>query len=159
MSYQLLECLNINPMLFKLFIYSLVWRCSISTLPEFFNFRLKNETEDEIRKFLKSSLRRSHQELIISLPDIIEYPKYNLCVFKPKHINIRSRGILAAYQMSDYYYGIFTSDLIIYFFQDERLIDDRLQNLSNDQNNIVKIILANTDSWQKWCKAVINKIL
>jgi len=67
-------------------------------------------------------------------------------------------GIFTAFQMSKSHYGIFTSDLIIYFYLDDN-IDGLSQFISNKNNQHVIFALADSNQWKEISKAVINKRL
>lgn len=95
---QFIECNNLNPTLFKLFIYSLVWRASISKLSEFQQFYLLHDAEEKLRNFLNNNLKNTHKELFESLKHIGEIPLYHSCLIKSKQ---KARGIFSVCNMNE----------------------------------------------------------
>jgi hypothetical protein len=152
----ILNCLDLNPFLFKLFCFSMIWRLSITSNPFFKNFKLPEKLELEIADFLNKNLQSTHQDLINGLELIKTYPKYHLLVYKQKIGNESFKGILTAFQMSEDHYGIFTSDMILFFYLNENLIDDLSKLISNMGTDKVKFVLANSSQWKGIGKAVIK---
>lgn len=156
---KILECLNINPIGFKIFLYSMVWRCSISNLPEFESFELDTETEAELRFFLVNILKNSHTKLINAISQISEFPNYDYCMFKPLFRNDNTIGIFTAYRVDKFQFGIFTGDFIFFFFSNSKDIHPAYKLVSNYQNQKVIITLAGTDDWNSLNEIVIRKML
>ena len=119
---KVLECLNINPIGFKIFVYSIVWRTSISSLPEFETFKLDDKTEDKLRVFLNQILKNGHTELINSISELTDFPNYDYCIFKPLSRNEFTRGIFTAYKTDEFQFGIFTVDFIFFFYSNSKVL-------------------------------------
>lgn len=156
---KILECLNVNPTSFKIFIYSIIWRASISKLKEFDKFKLSDEVEDKLRFFLNKNLCLSHSELLNSLDKIVDVPEYHFIVFKPEFRNESTRGILSAYQINLNQFGIFTVDFIIFIHIKDESIDSFIKSVSNKQNEKVRLLLAETDAWRKLNNNVVYRML
>lgn len=156
---KILECLNINPIAFKIFVFSLVWRASISSLPEFESFKLDDKTESDLRNLLNEKLKNSHIELVASLSESIDIPNYDYCVFKPLVRNEFSRGVFTSYKMNKFQFGIFTVDYIIFFFLNSKDMDPAYKLVSNYQNEKVLITLIGTDYWKHLNELVVRKML
>ncbi|THV59311.1 hypothetical protein EZV76_10825 [Flagellimonas alvinocaridis] len=156
---QLLRCIKINPTSFKLFIYSIIWRVSISKLQIFEKFKLPESIESELRFFLDENLKSSHSKMLNSFERISNLPNYHFTVIKPISRNDKTRGILTAYQMAPNNFCIFTVDYLIFFFDKEEKIDPAFKFYSNKQNEIVKIVVSAVSGWQKLTKAVVFKML
>ncbi|MEW2920076.1 hypothetical protein AB1A65_01315 [Muricauda sp. ANG21] len=156
---KLLECLRINPTSFKLFIYSIVWRVSISELEIFEKFKLSAKIESELGFFLDENLKTSHQNMLSSFEKIKNLPNYNFTVIKPLALNDNTRGMLTAYQMAPNNFCIFTVDYLIFFFDNEDKIDSVYKLYSNKQNDVVKVVVSGVTGWQELTRAVILKML
>ena len=156
---KILECLNINPIAFKIFVFSLVWRASITSLPEFESFKLDDKTESDLRKLLNERLKNSHTQLVASLSESIDFPNYDYCVFKPLVQNEFSRGVFTSYKMDKFQFGIFTVDFIIFFFSNSKDMDPAYNLVSNYQNEKLLITLTGTDDWNYLNELVIRKML
>ena len=156
---KILECLTINPIEFKSFIYSIVWRASISSLPEFETFKLDKTTEKELRIFLDKTLKNSHKDLVYSISKTTDLPNYHYCVFKPLMRNKFSRGIFTAYRMAEFQFGVFTVDYIILFYTNIKDMDPAFEFVSNFQNEKLIITLTGTDDWKMLNELVVRKML
>lgn len=156
---KILECLNINPIAFKIFVFSLVWRASITSLPEFESFKLDDKTESNLRILLNEKLKKSHTELIASFSESIDFQNYDYCIFKPLVRDEFSRGIFTSYKMDKFQFGIFTVDFIIFFFSNSKDMNPAYNFVSNYQNEKVLITLTSTDDWKHLNELVIRKML
>lgn len=156
---KILECLNINPIAFKIFIFSLVWRASVTSLNIFESFKLDDETERNLRTVLNEKLKNSHSKLIRSLSESKDFSNYHYCVFKPLVRNEFSRGIFTSYKMNKFQFGIFTVDFIIFFFSNSKNMNPAYNQISNYQNEKLLITLTNIDDWKHLNELVVHKML
>ena len=145
-----------NPFLFKLFYFSIIWRLSITSNPLFENFKLPENVELEIGNFLNENLYSVHQDLLKGFESIQIYPEYHLMAYKPKTGRRNFTGILTAFQMSEDHYGIFTSDMILFFHLNENKIDNLSKLISNKGIDNVKFILADSTQWKGIGSAVVK---
>jgi hypothetical protein len=157
-NHQYLVCNHITPTLFKLFIYSLIWRASISNLEEFNRFNIEKKIEEELRVFLDSNLKETNKELLYQISQIEKYPKYHFCLIKPKRKAANSRGILTAFNTSETSYILVLVDFLIYFFQDEN-ISTSFKLYSNKQNEKVIIALGEIEAWNELNLLIVQKML
>jgi len=153
---EILTCLDLNPSLFKLFYYSMIWRLSLTSHFVFENFKLPNEVESEIGLFLDKNLYSTHQALLDNLNSIKSLPEYHLVAYKHKDKQKNFIGILTAFQMSKDHFGIFTSDMILFFYLNNNKIDFLTNLISNKQNEIVKFVLADSIQWKDISSAVVK---
>jgi hypothetical protein len=156
---QYIECTDIHPTLFKLFIYSLVWRASISNLFEYQPFTLDSQDEEVIRSFLDSNLKISKANLILNLESIGNIPSYHSCIIKPKEKLISSRGIFSVCSMSGTAHILLLVDFAIFFYTDEVSIGHVLKRFSNKQNKKVIITLGETVPWLDLNRIYLSKML
>lgn len=153
---QYIECKNIHPTLFKLFIYSLIWRASISSLVNFKKYKVPEIIEEELRVFLNVNLMKSKKSLLDLLEDITDIPMYDNCFIKPI---IKSRGIFTAYNLSASRHLLLIVDFGIFFFSEENLIDPILKIVSNKQNEKVLIGLGESSAWTTLNQTVLRLML
>lgn len=153
---KVLECLDLNSSIFKLFYYSILWRISVCTHPMFTNFKLSNFVETTIRSFLDKNLFDSHKELLRNIDNIINSPDFEFIAYKPQAGKREFKGIFTAFQMSDDCYSIFTSDIIFYFYTKEDNLRNIPKHLLNSGNQNIKFVLADSLQWSKLSDAVIR---
>ena len=157
---RILNCLDLNPLLFKLFYFSMIWRLSVTSSPNFKNFELPVIVAQEIGDFLNKNLYQTHKDLKNGLESIQAYPEYHLMAYKQKHGHQIFKGIFTAFQMSKDHYGIFTSDMILFFHLNEKKIDHLSKMISNKGIDNVKFILADSIQWKEIGSAVLkNRLL
>src|SRR5687767_11238017 len=120
---EYIDCKEIHPVLYKLFIYSLVWRASISNLVSFQRFKLPEHSEEELRQFLNTNLTTRKTELVASLSNIKQIPEYHSCLIKPK---VKSRGIFTAYNANKSLHLLLLVDFGLLFYTDENSISPDL---------------------------------
>jgi len=156
---QYIECNEIHPTLFKLFLYSLVWRASISNLFEYLPFRLNKEDEEKIRGFLNSNLDTNKTTLFKKLDHIENIPLYHSCIIKPKKKAEYSRGIFSISSMSETAHVLLLIDFAIFFYTDEKSIGQVLERFSNKQNEKVIVTLGETEPWLALNQLYLSKML
>ena len=71
-------------------------------------------------------------------------PEYHLIAYKQKVDRKDFSGILTAFQMSKDRFGIFTSDMILFFYLNENKMDFQTKLISNKDGEIVKFVLADS---------------
>ena len=156
---QYIECNEIHPTLFKLFLYSLVWRASISNLFEYLPFNLNKLDEEKIRDFLNTNLTVSHTSLFKNLDKINNIPLYHSCIIKPKEKSAFSRGIFSIASMSDTAHALLLIDFAVFFYTDETSIGNVLEKFSNKQNEKVIVTLGETEPWLGLNQLYLSKML
>jgi hypothetical protein len=153
---QILICDDLHPSLFKLFIFSLIWRSSISKLLEFETFNLKEDVREQLRLFLDLNLKLDHNELLQSVAHISNIPRYHSCLITPKN---KMRGIFTAYEFGEEAYAIFTVDYVLFFYtQDVPLVKEHVL-FSNRDDQTVKVVFGNDEEWKKLNNLVVNNML
>lgn len=155
-DHEAVFCNDLHPTLFKLFIFSLVWRCSISNLGDFENFKLDALIEEELRRFLNSNLKSTHSELMQSLHEIQRIPYYHFCITKPKS---KTRGIYTSFNFAPDSYLMFTVDYAIFFYTTEVPYVALHEFFSNRDNGVVKIMLGDDDSWMELIRNVLKMMI
>ncbi len=156
---QYIECNNIHPTLFKLFLYSLVWRASISNLFEFLPFQLTEKDEEIIREFLNNNLTVDKKLLLEGVEKISNIPSYHSCIIKPKEKSESSRGIFSICSMSETAHILLLIDFAIFFYTDETSIRHVLEKFSNKQNQKVIVTLGETEPWLDLNRVYLSKML
>lgn len=156
---QYIECNDIHPTLFKLFLYSLVWRASISNLFEYLPFNLNKPDEERIRQFLNSNLSITKTSLFETLRDINDIPLYHSCIIKPTEKSASSRGIFSISSMSDTAHVLLLIDFAVFFYTDEKSIGYVLERFSNKQNEKVIVTLGETEPWLDLNQLYLSKML
>lgn len=110
---------NVNSVMFKLFIYSLVWRASISNHPVFENFKLSAVDEESIRQIIDSFLKDSEAETL-------DYIAANLSQFKSLPVSVvttlgpadTTANLIAPFNVDDEKVLLFANEFMIVIYLD-----------------------------------------
>ncbi|CAA9202921.1 hypothetical protein FLA105534_04323 [Flavobacterium bizetiae] len=145
--------------MFKLFIYSLVWRSSISKLNEFEKYHIDDKVEEELRVFLNDNLKTTHKELLENIENNIKYPSYHFCLIKPIARNKQSRGIFTAFNSGEKAHLLMLIDFAVFFYTDEKSIGSTLKYYSNKQNEKVIIATGDIEKWTELNRMIVQKML
>ena len=153
-----LICLEIHPIAFKLFIYLLVWRTSISSVEHFRKFKIPSSDEEILRKFLNENLKSTHKELVNSFDFIDKIPGYHNCFVKPIEMSDQSRGFYTAYNMAESTHLLLLVDFAIIFISDDNNIDIAYETFSNKQSDKVIVYLSNINSWNSLNQKIFSTL-
>jgi hypothetical protein len=82
-EFEYIDCLDIDNNIFNLFIYSIVWRVSVSNNYAFGGFKLSSNNEKKLRVILNSHLETTQQELMISIEDMKVLPDHSHVMIRP----------------------------------------------------------------------------
>ena len=110
---------KVHPILFKLFIYSLVWRASISNHAIFSNFKLKAQDEENLRQVLNDYLHATEKATV-------DYWAENENAFKALPFNIvttldssdATSNMIAPFDAEDGRILLFANEFIIIVYLD-----------------------------------------
>ena len=149
---------DLKPTVFKIFVYSLVWRSSISSLHEFEKYKIEETIEEELRIFLNENLAMTQKELFINVDKNINYPSYDFCVIKPVSKNKDSRGIFTAFQSGEQSYLLMLVDFAIYFFTHQNTMNETFKFYSNRQNEKVIIAMGDVEKWKALNQLILDKM-
>ncbi len=153
---EYLQCKKLKPVILKLFLYSIIWRCSISSLESFNNFKLPIKVEEEIRRYLfsYSGTKLNYNTNILEILD--NQPDYHLVLIKSK---IKTNEILAAANFGQTAHIIFMGDFLLFFYTTELPIIPGHENYSNKQNENAIIVIGSTEKWQTLTNLIIDKFI
>ncbi len=148
----------INPVSFRLFIYSIIWRLSVCSNFEFECMKLNAKIEESLRGFLDQNLQDTKKSLVEHLPSIATYPDYHLCLIKPKIKTNPPGGVLSAYSEKQTHL-IMLVDFALFFITDDKSIIPALAEFSNKGSRSVLIGLGDNEEWIKLNRLLVHKML
>jgi len=160
---DLLACKSLNVGMFKLFIYSLVWRASISSLPGYRYFRLSDHTAEVLRRTLNSYLHEDAQQTINFInANVPAFPQLQYTIYTSLDLPSSTSNLTS--NPHDFENGelmLFINDFIIRFYTrwDERT---RYNPTMNSGEYVTTLVLVKEDQWQNlinsFTHGVINSI-
>lgn len=152
-----IECKAVIPMLFKLFIYSLAWRASISSLHEFEKFKLKDETEDELRIFLNTYLAINKSDLLQKTESVNALPVILAYLSKPSVRKIPSGGTLTCYSYENNMHLLMLVDFRLILIAEDKTPE--FVELCRQENEHSTIYLLEEAEWKEFNRMLMYKML
>jgi hypothetical protein len=151
-----LICKSIDPAMCKLFFFSIVWRCSVSSLTEFSEFKLTQHIEEELRLFLNKKLHGSLRELEEFVFKGVNTPNYHYVIAKP--ISKKLNGMLTVFRINEDLVLFLLGDYCLFFYESSDAIEPAFKPFSNSQNEEVIITLSNEEVFEKLKMEIIKKM-
>ncbi len=135
------------PALFNLFIYSIIWRCSASSLYDYQSLQLNKDVEEVLRKILDDSLYGKQSDLLKNLPNKSSLTPYHICMMKPRVKTSPPGGLYSVYSYNENYHMLMLVDFSIFFFVTEKDLDPRTKMFSNLNHMKAVTGLLPNDFW------------
>jgi len=159
-EFEYFECKNLDIKIFNLFIYSIIWRLSVSSTYAFGAFSLPKIHEEELRSILSNYIVKTQEDLISSITDLIALPNYSHITIRP-HKKLRPpNSMLSAASLGDYLHEIFLVDYLILFLTDSDKTESQLKEIDNNNlDKLVRIGLVSVDNWKKYNYTSIKEAL
>ena len=145
------ECLNINPIIFRLFIYSLIWRCSISS-GIFSDFHLDSEEEELLRATLvkyKSISQKDFIEKVKNDKSIIIIP---FVMITAQTFNDKTGNITGTWGELKNPYHLFLNEYLLIFSFDKNDKQACFNGANNIDNSNIKILFFTKEFWSSYQK-------
>jgi hypothetical protein len=141
-------CNEANQWIFRLFIYSIVWRCSISQTKTHSSFSLGKEEEEILRSILSEFISSSQSELLA----LIETRFHKISVipfviFTAESFNSKTGNVISSnpYSKNPYYIELNEYTLLITFVEQNKL--EVFKFLLNDDDSKIKIGFFSNEIW------------
>lgn len=158
-EFEFFECKNLDIKVFNLFIYTIVWRLSISQRFSFENFKLKQTDEIKIRDILKQYIKINESELFKGLASLKELPKHSHVIIRPNKKLRPPNAMLSAASRTDWLHELHLVDYIVFYLTDkDKLVDGFKEINNNNLEDLVKIGLVTPERWKSYNYDLINKI-
>ena len=157
-EFKYFECNEVDIKVFNLFIYSIIWRISISNHYAFLNFNIPAKNEEELRKLIKEYIVTSQSALLDKVDDLTELPSHSHVIIRPKK-KLRPPGsMLSAASLGDNIYLLHLVDyLVFYVTEKDKLIQDYKEIDNNNLDRKVRIGLTDPKLWREFNFNLINK--
>jgi hypothetical protein len=156
---NIMSAINVSPFLFKLFIYSLVWRASISNRPVFTNFKLKQNDEEQLRKIINTYLQSNEA-------DTISFFSGNGNGFKSLPFNLittlepadSTSNMIAPFDTEDGRILLFANEFMIIVYLDWNAPNSgsKSYNMGSQQ---VCISIVDLGEWQRLHGIIVNMLV
>lgn len=142
-----LICKYINPKLFKLFFYSILWLLSVTSLMEYSSFKLGEDEEVELRSFVDDTLRTTKKDLFSCLDLERQIPEYDLILLKPEKRLYPPSSFLSTHSLNYELHLVMFSEFSLFFATNDQNLKPMMKLYSNKQNNKVIDGMGRVTSW------------
>jgi hypothetical protein len=162
-EFDLLVCKSLNVGMFKPFIYSLVWRAAISSLPGYRYFKLSDHTEEVLRQTLDRYLHEKAEQTVDYInANVPSFPQLQYTIFTSLELPSSIKNLTS--NPHDFENGeimLFINDFIIRFNTRWNEIT-RYNSTFNSGEYLTTLVLVKEDEWQNlinsFTHGVINSI-
>lgn len=150
------ELVKIDPRVFHLFVYSLLWRASIS-IKSYPNIKCEPDNENQINVILNEYLKESSDELKAKLDDenISEFPYFPIILLIPSEEPTQGLNIVDIQKVGEGEYYFYLPDIHIrvtfsdFTLQDEVNTGEYRRIIVNSKNETIKLCEVKKDNWEK----------
>ena len=155
-------CEGINPIIFRLFLYSILWRCSISSTQLCTGFSLNTDEEEELRTTLLSFKSENQLHLLNNIEQsTATFPYLPFVLFTADSFIDKSSNILFTKPNSKNPYMIFLNEYILLISFKYNEAHKKFEYLNNIDESKIKIGYFPNDYWngllQNFFQIVANK--
>lgn len=150
----------LNILIYNLFIYSVVWRVSVSESDVFTSFKLEAPHEERLRKILKSFTSQSQTELFEKVNLNSELPDFSHFIFRPdRKLKTPNSGLFLKSINKDFHH-LSLVDYSLFFYTDRKKVFPGFEVFDNNRNNGLAIIgLLSEDMWRNINFTLIKTLL
>jgi hypothetical protein len=156
---EYLKCPEVHPTMFKLFVYSIIWRLSVSESDFAAKIKLLPRDEETIRGFLHDNLFNNRTDFLNNLDNPKgSVPVFHLCLIKPKIKTDPPGGILSAYSYHSGLHHLGLVDFILLIISDNEKLQPVLAEISNKQNEVVIVGLCDNQIWRDYNEDLVHQM-
>lgn len=175
-SVSFLECQRVNPCAFHIFLYSLIWRASISKTRIFENFALSPEIEERLRSILNSRIppRTDYRGVTLSLRKWFrqldeqrnDFNEFKYLLLSTEQIQDTTGDFVIFHPTFNNPYSVMLNEWVIYFpittasKEDifNLLSDHNREDLFNCKNQLIKVIQISNEKWNSIRKQLVQTL-
>lgn len=151
---------NLDILIFNLFIYSIVWRVSVSKSDVFKNFKLSDENEEILRTLLSKYSSFSQNELMVKLKSLNQLPSHCHFIMRPiKKLKTPNSGLYLK-KIDENFYHLGLVDYSLYYYTDKLAVFPGFESLDNNRlEGFVIIGLLPEEVWRDSNYTIIKALL
>lgn len=159
-EFEYFECNEVDIKVYNLFIYSIIWRISISNHDAFINFKIPANNEEELRNLINNYLMGKQADLLEKIDDLKELPSHSHVMIRPKK-KLRPPGsMLSAASLNNTIHQLHLVDYLVFYVTEKDKLFQGFKEIDN--NNLerkVRIGLADPKLWRQFNIQLIDKLL
>lgn len=153
-------CEQIDPIIFRLFVYSIVWRCSISTTNICQRFNLEVHEAESLRNVLFNCKYEKEQELIVNiLRHSATVPLYPFVLCIANEFDDTTQNTVFLNPSSKNPYDLILNQYMLIFSFKLTKEQEKFNFLNNYDKSKIKIGIISKDGWEKLRYRMIQVIV
>lgn len=144
-SSDLLNCNNTNPLIFRLLIYSIIWRCHISSILMFKNFNLNKEEFDSLHNILLTHRYKKYEDIKNDYnQNQLFFKNHSIYIISAVNFEDDTKNILFIHPFRKNPYFFFINRfIIIVSFNKNNFVDELKKTIINKDDYKVQIFFSN----------------
>lgn len=159
-NFQYSECLNFDNKIFNIFIYSIIWRVSISTHFSFEKFKLKPEDEEKIRVILKTTSSKNNHELYNKIENFKCIPNHSHIIIRASEIIRPPTSHLSVASIDEDIHQLFLVDYVVLYLTDKTKLLPILEVIDNNfDKRPTRIGIMEPKQWKDYNYGVLKNII
>lgn len=141
-------CLQVNPVIFRLFIYSILWRCSISESSIHQKFKLNPKEEvflkNDLKKFIASSYKEFIGKIEARLESTITFP---FVIYTSQSFHNEPMNTIFTSPYNKNPYVLHLNEYIVLFSFETKTLLDNYDFLVNNDHSHIKLGFFSEEFW------------
>lgn len=159
-EFQYFECTELNNKIFNLFIYSIVWRLSISQHFAFENLKLSTQDEEKLRIALNNCISSTQSGLFENLDKFNNIIDHSHVIIRPTKKLRPPTSHLSAASIDDTIHQIFLVDYIVFYLTDKKKLFSAFVEIDNNSDiRNTRIGLIRPEKWENYNIEILNKLI
>lgn len=153
-------CAEIDPIVFNLFLFSIVWRCSITSSFTFSDFKIGERESELIRVALHSVKRTKQKELIERLAyPINPMPKFHFILATAEYFPDSSMNLVCWDEAdNDWSFVLYLNEYILWVSFDNHPRLNVFEYLNTNHQSNVKLVFLSAGRWNEVREALLHTI-
>ena len=141
-------CDQVDSRIIRLFLYSIIWRCSIAESEEFANFKLPPSEDEILRVALLASKNRKQVDLLTHLTTDPTIPLLPLVLLTTDTFVNRTDNYIMVYPSTNEPYILILNEYVLIFSFSNNPKQNDFSILNNNDNSKFKICFLPFESWE-----------
>jgi hypothetical protein len=148
-NFEMIGCKQMDIKVFNLFIYSIIWRASVSTHVGFTNFNLESSDVELLRETLATNIAPSQNKLMNKMNNLSSLPNHGHVLIRPKKILRPPSSMMSAASYDTWLHQIHLVDYVLFYLTDPSKLINTLTILNNNRTNgLVRIGMIDSKEWK-----------
>ena len=156
---EFIEFKELDIRIFNLFIYSIVWRISVSDNFAFGGFQLKVSDEENIRQHLQTFTSGMHEDLINNISSMTSQPNHSHVFLRPRKKLRPPNSMLSAASRNALLHQIHLVDYLLFYATQKNIFHKFSLYDNNRINGNVIVGIVDENNWIRFNDQMLNEAI